>query len=121
MKRKAKKSRKTKRIEAEEQEVLGLSQETKNGIWGIVSLGLAIVTTLAFFGKAGGAGDLFATVSKSFFGWGVFLIPLALLMLGGAFLKSISRKIYASAIIGTALFVLSFLAVFSIIGKGDLA
>ncbi len=120
MRRKTKKSRKTKKIKDEEQETLGLSRETKNGIWGVVSLGLVVVTTLAFFDKAGRAGELFATTAKSFFGWGIFLIPLALLMLGIAFLKSISRKIYSSAIIGTVLFVLSFLAVFSIIGKEEL-
>src|SRR3989338_5189849 len=120
-----KKFKKTKRAEkkeaAEAKEVLGLSQETKNGIWGVASLGLAVVSTLAFFHKAGGAGELFSGAVKSMFGWGIFLVPLGLAMLGVAFLKSISRKIYTSAIIGTMLFVLGFLAVFHILGNGDLA
>lgn len=98
-----------------------MSQETKNGIWGVSALGLAIVATLAYFGKAGAAGDLFTSLSKSLFGWGLFLVPLGLAMLGVAFLKSISRKIYSSATIGTALFVLGFLAIFHIIGHGDIA
>lgn len=98
-----------------------MSQETKNGIWGVASLGLAIVSTLAFFHKAGSAGELFASAAKSLFGWGIFLVPLGLAMLGVAFLKSISRKIYSSAIIGTVLFVLGFLAVFHVLGNGDLA
>ena len=118
------KQRKLKRQEKEVNEtksVLGLSQETKNGIWGIAFLGLAVVSTLAFFHKAGDAGDLFSLVSKSLFGWGIFLVPIGLLMLGLAFFKSISRKIYSSATIGTALFVLGFLAIFHIVGKGDLA
>lgn len=100
---------------------MGLSQETKNGIWGVASLGLAVISTLAFFGKAGSAGELFASAAKSLFGWGIFLVPLGLGMLGVAFLKSISRRIYTSATIGTSLFVLGFLAVFHILGKGDLA
>jgi S-DNA-T family DNA segregation ATPase FtsK/SpoIIIE len=100
---------------------LGLSQETKNGIWGVVALGLAVLSALAFFQKAGGAGELFVAVSKSLFGWGMFLVPVAFLMLAVAFFKSISRKIYSSAVIGTVLFVLGFLAIFNIVGKGDFA
>ena len=121
MKRKLKKQKKESKERAESKEVLGLSQETKNGIWGVASLGLAVVSTLAFFGKAGAAGELFSVGARSLFGWGLFLVPLGLAMLGIAFLKSISRKIYSSAMIGTALFVLGFLAVFHIVGNGDLA
>ncbi len=106
---------------AESRPVLGLLQETKNGIWGVIALGLAVLSTLAFFHKAGGAGELFATVSKLLFGWGIFLVPVGLLMLAVALFKSISRKIYSSAIIGTVLFILGFLAIFNILGKGDFA
>ncbi len=121
MKRKLKKLKKVARETTGAKEVLGLSQETKNGIWGVASFGLAVVSTLAFFNKAGNAGELFTVAAKSMFGWGIFLVPLGLAMLGVAFLKSISRRIYSSAMIGTALFVLGFLAVFHILGKGDLA
>lgn len=120
MKRKTKKT-KWVREKPEPKEVLGLSQETKNGIWGVASLGLAVVSILAFLNKAGAAGELFASVANSLFGWGMFLVPLGLAMLGVAFLKSISRRIYSSATIGTALFVLGFLAVFHIVGDGALA
>lgn len=120
MKRKTKKT-KWVREKPEPKEVLGLSQETKNGIWGVASLGLAVVSVMAFVGKAGGAGELFAAAANSLFGWGMFLVPLGLVMLGVAFLKSISRRIYSSATIGTALFVLGFLAVFHIIGDGALS
>jgi len=120
MRRKVKKLKKVIK-NSEPKPVLGLSQETKNGIWGVVSLGLAVLSTLAFFNKAGKAGELFTIISKSLFGWGIFLVPVGLLMLAVAFFKSISRKIYLSAIIGTTLFVLGFLAIFNIIGKGDFA
>lgn len=119
----SKKSRRLKEIKEERESRLdlGLSQETKNGIWGVLGLGLAIVSTLAFFGLAGSAGEMFASLSKRLFGWGFFLVPIAFAMLGVAFLKSVHRKIYVSAIAGTLLFVLSFLAIFHIIGKGDMA
>ncbi len=119
VKKKIKKEVKEKKDKSEVKEVLGLSQETKNGIWGVVSFGLAVVAILAFFHRAGGAGDLFTDLSKSLFGWGMFLVPVGFTMLGVAFLKSISRKIYSSATIGTSLFVLGFLAIFYIIGNGD--
>src|SRR3989344_637580 len=121
MRRRLKKPKRVIKKSVELQEVLGLSQETKNGIWGVASLGLAVVSILAFFGMAGGAGGLVACASASLFGWGIFLVPLGLAMLGVAFLRSISRKIYTSAIVGTALFVLGFLAIFYIVGKGDMA
>ncbi len=96
-----------------------VSQETKNSIWGVGSVILAIVAILSFIGQAGTAGSYFSAFSYSLFGWGYFLVPLAFVMLGVAFFKSISRQIYSSAVAGTALFVLAFLAVFYIIGNGQ--
>lgn len=98
---------------------LGLSQETKNGIWGVACLGFALVSILAYVGKAGSAGLLFHDFSVKLFGWGIFLVPVAFAMLGVAFLKSIHRKIYTSAVLGTVLFLISFLALFYIVGHGD--
>lgn len=94
---------------------MGLAQETINGIWGVVSFALAVITTLAFFNKAGVAGEYFTDFAKTFFGWGIFLIPIVLILIGAAFLKSISRKIYSSLWLGTSLFLLSFLGVFYVI------
>lgn len=97
-----------------------ISQETKNSIWGILSFSMVVVSVLSFFGKAGVAGDLFAVASKSLFGWGFFLVPVAFAILGISFIKSISRKIYFSAVFGTVLFLMSFLGLFYVAGNGDL-
>ena len=105
-------------VTKESKPTFDLSQETKNGIWGVLSFGLAILVTLSFFGKAGRAGDIFNNLANSLFGWGMFLVPLAFLILGTSFIKSVSRKIYSSAVFGTALFVLAFLALFFILGDG---
>src|SRR3989344_4567528 len=96
-----------------------ISQETKNSIWGILSLSLAALSILSFAGKAGTAGVLFAIAAKSLFGWGFFIIPVSFIILGASFIKSISRQIYHSAVFGTALFVFSFLALFYIFGGGN--
>jgi S-DNA-T family DNA segregation ATPase FtsK/SpoIIIE len=96
-----------------------ISQETKNSIFGVIAIILSVVSTLSIFGKAGVAGEIFNTVSKSLFGWGFFIVPVAFLLLGVSFIKSISRKIYLSAVFGTSLFVLSALAIFFIFGNAN--
>jgi S-DNA-T family DNA segregation ATPase FtsK/SpoIIIE len=96
-----------------------ISQETKNSIWGILSFIGAVIAVLSFVGMAGSAGGLFDMVSRSLFGWGFFIIPIALVLLGTAFIKSISREIATSAVIGTLLFVFASLAIFYILGSGD--
>ncbi len=93
-----------------------IAQETKNSIWGISGFILAILSVLSFTHNAGKAGDLFNTFAHALFGWGFFIIPVALVILGTAFIKSISRKIYLSAVFGTSLFVFAILAVFFVFG-----
>ncbi len=96
-----------------------ISQETKNSIWGVAALILAILSVLSFIGKAGWAGEGFNLMARSLFGWGFFIIPIAFILLGISFLKSISRNIYSSAVLGTILFILAILAVFYIFGKNN--
>ncbi len=96
-----------------------LGQETRNSIWGIVSFSLAVLSLLSFFGKAGRAGEVFDITARSLFGWGFFIIPVAFAFLGVSFIKSLSRKVYSTAVLGTALFVLAFLGMFFIFGDGD--
>jgi S-DNA-T family DNA segregation ATPase FtsK/SpoIIIE len=96
-----------------------IAQETKNSILGVSSLILAVIAVLSFTGRAGKAGDIFNLISRSLFGWGFFIIPLALVLLGIAFLKSIERKIYTSAIIGIVVFILSVLGIFFVFGGGN--
>lgn len=95
-----------------------ISQETKNSIWGIAAFILAILAVLSFVGKAGWAGEGFNLMARSLFGWGFFIIPIAFILLGISFLKSISRNIYSSAVLGTLLFIMAILAVFYIFGNG---
>ncbi len=99
----------------------GLAQETINGVWAVFCFGLAIVAILSFFHKAGTAGELFNGFVKALFGLAMFVVPLALIMLGLAFLKSIHRDISKTALFGTILFVFGFLAIFYIFGDGSSA
>ncbi|MBI4158507.1 MAG: hypothetical protein HY505_02735 [Candidatus Yanofskybacteria bacterium] len=118
-----KKANKKQKVREEEAALAGsrfdISQETKNSIWGILSFSLAVLAILSFAGKAGTAGTLFNIAARSLFGWGFFIVPVAFIVLGFAFLKSISRQIYHSAVFGTVLFMFSFLALFYIFGGGN--
>lgn len=96
-----------------------LSQETKNGIWVVLSFTAAVLSVLAFLHKAGTAGDIFSSFSKTLFGWGFFVIPIAFALLGSAFLRSFSKKASVGALFGTALMVLGFLGVLFVIRDVD--
>ncbi len=114
-----KKKDKKDKVKEEKESKFDISQETKNSIWGIASFILAVLSVLSFIGKAGVAGEGFNILARSLFGWGFFLVPVAFLLLGFSFVKSISRKIYHSAVFGTILFVASILATFYIFGNGN--
>lgn len=114
---KKKESKFDKKFKKESSSRFDIAQETKNSIWGIAGFILAILSVLAFTHNSGRAGELFNFFAKSLFGWGFFIIPVAFAILGSAFIKSISRKIYLSAVFGTTLFVLSILAVFFVFGS----
>lgn len=98
---------------------LGVSQETRNSIAGILCFLIVVVSILAFFNTAGTAGAYFNDGVRSLFGWGFFIVPVAFAMLGVAFIKSIHRQIAISALLGTLLFALSVLGVFYSMGDGD--
>src|SRR3989338_3229469 len=113
--------KKEKKVKSKEERVprFDISQETKNSIWGIGSFILAVLSVLSFVGKAGVAGEGFNLFARSLFGWGFFIVPVAFLLLGFSFVKSISRKFYHSAVFGTLLFVGSILGTFYIFGSGN--
>lgn len=105
--------------DAEKKPKFDIHQETRNSIWAVASFSLAVLSFLSFAGKAGQAGTIFNLASRSLFGWGFFIIPLAFVFLGITFVKSLSRNVYSSAMLGTCLFLLTFLGLFFIFGSGD--
>src|SRR3989344_579857 len=98
--------------------LIGIGHETRNSVFAIVAFSFAVLSVLSFAHSAGRAGELFAVVSKSLFGWGFFIIPVAFAFLGISFVKSLSRRVQNGAVLGTGLFVLTFLALFFIFGNG---
>ena len=120
MKKPKKKEKARLKARAEKAPMFDISQETKNSIFGVLSIIFAVLSALSFFGRAGAAGEIFNSLSKALFGWGFFIVPFAFILLATAFIRSISRKIYLSAVIGTLLFILSVLAALFIFGEVNL-
>ncbi|MEK7659038.1 MAG: DNA translocase FtsK 4TM domain-containing protein [Patescibacteria group bacterium] len=98
----------------------GVSPETQNSIFAVVSFVLAVLVVLSFSGKGGIAGDKFSNFSHILFGWGFFIIPIAFLLLGISFLKFYSRESRAPSLLGVGIFVLAVLGVFFIVGNDGL-
>lgn len=92
-----------------------LKPETKNSLWAVFSFAVAVLFTLAYFGKAGLVG---ATIQKSLevtFGKGFFLVPLAFFLGGFSFLFAFGNHLVATTVIGGTLFLLSSLGIADII------
>ncbi len=119
MARHKKKEKTASKPKRETESVFDISQETKNSIWGILSFIIAVLAIFSFVGKAGWAGEGFDILARALFGWGFFLVLVVFILLGVSFIRSISRRIYFSAVVGTLLFVLSVLATFYIFGSGN--
>lgn len=91
-----------------------LREETKRSIWGIVSLGLAIVLVLAGLKKAGPLGDLTFRLLDILLGWGYFIFPASLFLASLALLFSNRKRPTALVFVGVLLLTLSFLGLVEI-------
>ncbi len=120
-----KKKRKRKADEVEEEEGgsflpdLRLHPETKKSIWAVILFGVAAILFLASFQSAGPAGNFLYGIFQSLFGWGYYLLPLILMVIGGVFLTSERRKIYGITFFGAGLFVLSGLGLIDVVSPGN--
>jgi S-DNA-T family DNA segregation ATPase FtsK/SpoIIIE len=94
-----------------------LNPETKGDIAALFCFALSLVIFLSFLGIAGGLGESFFKIIRSLFGWGFFLAPVILILIGWTFLKTkkeleIPEQFFSqkAVLIGIILFVFSFLA-----------
>lgn len=119
-----KRGRKPKDVEAEEEgggflPDLRLHPETKKSIWAVILFGVAVILLLAGFQNAGPAGNFLYDIFRSLFGWGYYLLPLILTVMGGVFLTSERRKIYGITFFGAGLFVLSGLGLIDVLSPDN--
>lgn len=90
---------------------LNLHPETARGIWAVALFTAALVLILSWFGQAGGFGKIIYDFFHFLLGGGFFLVPLALVLAGAGILRSIERHFYFSTFFGSAILVLSGLAI----------
>ncbi|OHB20689.1 MAG: hypothetical protein A2666_01495, partial [Parcubacteria group bacterium RIFCSPHIGHO2_01_FULL_47_10b] len=98
---------------------LGISSATKSSILVVLLFVLALLSMLAFFDKAGAAGEYFVRAVEFLFGRAGFLIPLTFFGGGIAVLFSFHKDRHAHIVIGLVLFLLSFLGIFAMSVSGD--
>src|SRR3989338_7811945 len=93
---------------------LKLKDETKQGIYAVVFFLLAIFTILAPFGIAGIAGDSVYKAFFSLFGYGYYLLPIGLGIVGATFIEITESDFFRNRIIGLVLFLVSGLGIFEL-------
>ncbi|MDP3762717.1 MAG: hypothetical protein Q8Q97_01410, partial [bacterium] len=89
----------------------GLKPETKQSVFAIASFALALLFTLAAFGKAGLVGAGLQRGFELLFGKAFFLVPLVFFLAGFSFLFSLRKHFVLATLIGGILFLLSALGI----------
>jgi len=92
-----------------------LKPETKHSLWAVLSFAAAVLFTLAYFGKAGLAGEAIKISLDAVFGKGFFLVPTAFLLAGLSFLFAPGNHLFITTAIGALLFLLSSLGLADIL------
>ncbi|HEY4477435.1 MAG TPA: DNA translocase FtsK 4TM domain-containing protein [Candidatus Paceibacterota bacterium] len=95
-----------------------LAQETVESIAAVLSFLLALIFTLAWFGKAGKVGVWILVGFTFLLGKAYFLLPLVLVLAGLALLFSLKEKVLGSSFVGAFMLLLSGLGLAEILFGG---
>ncbi len=106
-----KKERKNRKPDESESFLSSLSEETKNAIFGVGSLVLTLLLSMAAFGVGGPVGGFVYKWLSYLFGIGYYLIPLVFLLLSISFFRSHEKNFALPQTIGSILFFFSALGV----------
>jgi len=96
-----------------------LSDETKEGIVGILSLLVSVIFALAWFDEAGPVGNAIAKGGGALFGGAFIALPIAAAGFGLLFLFSIERRLWTSSVFGTGLVLAAALALWDVFSNGS--
>ena len=108
--RSRKRSKKSKKVE--------LRDETRHSIWGIGFLVLGVFIVLSIFKLAGVAGDFFYSIMSSFFGFGYYLLPILLGVVGVSFIRRGRPQVAKLHAITSVTVLLSALAIMDLASNG---
>lgn len=95
-----------------------LKDETRQTIWGIAFLFLALFILLPVFGIGGNVGGYVYSILNAFFGLGYFLLPVILVFIGISFFKKGGIEIARLHIITASAVFLSTLGIMDIASNG---
>ncbi|OGY58800.1 MAG: hypothetical protein A3C03_00800 [Candidatus Colwellbacteria bacterium RIFCSPHIGHO2_02_FULL_45_17] len=87
----------------------------KTSVIAIGTIGFAIVLLLAAFAKAGPAGEVIFKLLDKAFGWGYYLVPLILIVLGLGALSQVKRTAMGTTFVGAGFFIAAGLGIIDII------
>lgn len=97
-----------------------IHSETKKAVIAVFFFAAALICVLAAFGFGGKIGNSFFYVLSKTFGWGVFLLIIALAAIGFMFIKSLSAAVYSTTIISITVMFLSILSIVQLVfGKAS--
>ena len=116
----AKKNQKNKTMKSEpKKEIERLSPETKSIIWGVILVVFGLLVFLSVFGIAGVVGNSIYSGLHPLLGFGYYLFPIGLVLLGVSFLKKDKPKVASLNIIFGSLIFLSLLGIFDVVANGS--
>src|SRR3990172_9272759 len=95
-----------------------IKQETKKGIFSVISFVVALFFMLSAFGKAGPAGLFFFDILTYLFGLGYYLLPIICILLGSSFFKSERPNIGVWHVLSSIFILLASLGIIDIVKKG---
>ncbi len=95
-----------------------LKDETRHSIWGIVLLMLGVFILLSTFKLAGVAGDYFNKFFSQLFGFGYYLLPILLVVVGISFMRKGKPQVARLHAITSILVLLSSLGIMDIASNG---
>ncbi len=78
-------------VKLKKSNLTGITKETKRWIFGALMFLLAVITTLAFFDKAGSGGRALIQLLDTLIGRAMFFLPLFFALIGSMFLKDWSK------------------------------
>ena len=91
-----------------------LKSDVKRGVIAVLLFLMAILFTFGFFGAGGDLGIFLNKLAGVVFGWGKWLFPITLVLVGGILLRRKSTTFYTVKIIGLSILFLSLLGFFHI-------
>lgn len=116
----AKKNQKNKAVKSEPKlEMEKLSPETRSIIWGVIFVVLGLLVFLSVFGIAGVVGNSIYQGLHPLLGFGYYLFPIGLVLLGISFLKKDKPKVASLNVIFGTLIFLSLLGIFDVVANGN--